>query len=135
MPPETCLLGQGNCNINQLVAEARKAMFATWWQCALLGIKEPALQSKLFATLVLPILSCAVEVWGVKRSIGEAAEVLHKGFLKSLLGNWKSTANEGCTSRLGPIFAANPLLATDLLPQDHVIGQHTPCHACNDGGV
>ena len=43
---------------------------------------------------MLPILSYGVEVWGVKSSLGEAAEVLHRSFLKSLLGIRKSTSNE-----------------------------------------
>ena len=51
------------------MAASRKAMFAIWRRCAeqgLLGIKDPALQCKLFDTLVLPILSSgvAIEVWG-----------------------------------------------------------------------
>ena len=61
-----------------LVVAAKKAMFAMRRRCALLGIRDPALQCKLFDTLVLPILSYAVEVWGVKHSFGEAAEVLHR---------------------------------------------------------
>ena len=56
-----------------LVAAARKAMFAMRRRCAELGIRDPALQCKLFDTLVLPILSYGVEVWGVKPSFGEAA--------------------------------------------------------------
>ncbi len=76
-------------------------MVATRRRCALLGIKDPALQSKLIDTKMLPILSCAVEVWGMKRSIVEAAEVLHKGFLKSLLGIQKFTANEVVLAELG----------------------------------
>lgn len=42
-----------------LVAAASKAMFAMRRRCALLGIciKDPAMQCKLFDTLVLPILS------------------------------------------------------------------------------
>jgi len=83
------------------VAAARKAIFATRRSCAPLGIRDPALQCKLFDTLVPPILSYAVEVWSVKRSIDEAAEVLHKSFLKSLLGIWKSTANEIVLAELG----------------------------------
>ncbi len=46
---------------------------------------------------MLPILSYAVEIWGVKRSYGEPAdllEVLHESFLKHWLGIRKSTANE-----------------------------------------
>ena len=49
-----------------LVAAARKAMFAMRRRCALLGIRAPAMQCKLFDTLVLPILSYACEVWAVK---------------------------------------------------------------------
>ena len=40
------------------------------------------LQCKLCDTLVPPILSCGFEVWGMKSSLGEAAEVLHRSFLK-----------------------------------------------------
>ena len=40
-----------------LVADARKAMFVVRRQCAEVGIRNPALQCKLFDTLVLPILS------------------------------------------------------------------------------
>ena len=51
--------------------------------------------------MVLPILSYGVEVWGVKASLGEAAEVLHRSFLKSLLGIRKSTSNEVVLAELG----------------------------------
>lgn len=84
-----------------LVVAAKKAMFAMRRRCALLGIRDPALQCKLFDTLVLPILSYAVEVWGVKHSFGEAAEVLHRSFLKHLLGIRKSTTNEIVLAELG----------------------------------
>ena len=84
-----------------LVAAARKAMFAMRRRCAEVGMRDPALQRKLFDTLVLPILSYGVEVWGVKSSLGEAAELLHRSFLKSLLGIWKSTSNEIVLAELG----------------------------------
>ena len=46
-----------------LVATAKKALFAMRRRSALLGIRDPALQCKLFDTLVLPILSYGCEVW------------------------------------------------------------------------
>ena len=88
-----------------LVAAARKAMFAMRRQCAEVGIRNPALQCKRFDILVLPILSYGVEVWGVKSTLGEVTEVLHRSFLRSLLEIWKSTsievANEVVLTELG----------------------------------
>ena len=66
-------------------------MFAVQRRCSELGIRDSALQCKLFDTLVLLILSYGVEVWGVRPSLGEAANVLLGSFLKSLLGIWKPT--------------------------------------------
>ena len=64
-----------------LMTVARKALFAIciWQCCAQLGIRDPALQCKLFDTLVLPILSYAYgcAVWGVDAKCGAAAEALH----------------------------------------------------------
>ena len=84
-----------------LVAAARKAMFAMRRRCALLGIRDPAMQCKLFDTLVLPILSYACEVWAVNPNVGEAAEVLHRSFLKHLLGVEICTANETVLAEFG----------------------------------
>ena len=70
-------------------------------RCALLGIRDPALQCKLFDTLVLPILSYGCEVWGVDARCGAAAEPLHKGFMKSLLGVRKSVATHMVLAELG----------------------------------
>ena len=81
-----------------LVAAARKAMFAMRRRCALLGIRDPALQCKLFDTLVLPILSYGAEVWGVP---GSFVEAVHKNFLKHWLGIRKSTTNEIVLAELG----------------------------------
>ena len=102
-----------------LMAAARKAMFAMRRRCAEVRSRNPPLQCKLFDTFVLPILSYGVEVWGVKSSLGEAAEVLHRSFQKTLLGIRKFTSNEvrkrldqskphqmrlerGCSSITGP---------------------------------
>ena len=84
-----------------VVAAARKAMFAMRRRCALLGIRDPAMQCKLFDTLVLPILSYACEVWAVNTNVGEAAEVLHRSFLKHLLGVRICTANEIALAEFG----------------------------------
>ena len=57
--------------------------------------------------LVLPIfpwyviLSYVCEVWTVSPSVGEAAEVLHRGFLRHLLGVRISTMNEIVLAELG----------------------------------
>jgi len=58
-----------------------------------LPISDPKVRCKLFDSLVLPILSYASEVWGVNGGIGDAAELLHRQFLKRMLGVRDSTAN------------------------------------------
>ena len=50
---------------------------------------------------MLPILSYGCEVWGVDAKCGAAAEALHKGFLKSLLGVRKSIATHMVLAELG----------------------------------
>ena len=70
-------------------------------RCAWLGIRDPALRRKLFDTLELPTVSYGCEVWGVNPKIGEAAELLHRDFLKHLLGVRKSTMNEIVLAELG----------------------------------
>ena len=84
-----------------LVAAARKAMFAMRRRCALLGIRDPAMQCKLFDTLVLPILSYACEVWAVTPNVGEAAEVLRRTFLMHMSGVRTCTANEIVLAEFG----------------------------------
>ena len=71
-----------------LVATARKALFAVRQRCALLGIQDPALQCKLFDTLVLPILSYGCEVWGLDtdaKLLRCNSRSLHRDFLRRLL--------------------------------------------------
>ena len=70
-------------------------------RCALLGLRDPALQCKLFDTLVLPILSYGCEVWSVDAKRGVAAETLHKGLLKSLLSVRNSVATHMVYAELG----------------------------------
>ena len=59
------------------------------------------MQCKLFDTLVLPILSYACKVWDVNPNVGEAAEVLHRSFLKHWLGVGICTANETALAEFG----------------------------------
>ena len=49
----------------------------------------------------VPILSYACEVWAVNPNVGEAAEVLHRSFLKHLLGVETCTANETVLTEFG----------------------------------
>jgi len=69
-----------------LVATGNKALFAMRRRCALLSIRDPAVQCKSFDTLVLPILSYGCEVWGVYTQCGAAEQALHRDFLRRLLG-------------------------------------------------
>ena len=64
-------------------------------------ISDPELRCKLFESLVLPILSYASEVWGIDEKLGEAAELLHRHFLKHILGIRDSTANVIVLAELG----------------------------------
>ena len=74
-------------------------------RCALLGIQDPAVQCKLFDTLVLRILSYGCEVWGVDTKCSVAAEALHRNFLRRLLGVRKSTANHRRNLRIQEVAA------------------------------
>ena len=60
------------------------------------------LRSASFLTYwFLPILSYSCAVWAVEPKIGEGAEVLHRQFLKQLLGVRKSTANQIVLAEFG----------------------------------
>ncbi len=86
--------------VSQLVSSAKKAMHSMNRRCALLAISDPGLRCKLFDSL-LPILSYASEVWAVDDKLGDAAELLHRQFLKNLLGVSDSTANVIVLAELG----------------------------------
>ena len=70
-------------------------------RCAQLHITDPALQCKLFNSLVLTVLSYACEVWAVDQKASLAAEKLHRQFLKQLLHVRKSTASEIVLAEFG----------------------------------
>ena len=77
-----------------LVAAAKKATHAMRRRCVALHLSDPATICKLFDTLVLPILSYSCAVWAVDPKVGKKAELLHKQFLKQLLGVRNSTTNQ-----------------------------------------
>ena len=87
--------------VSQLVSSAKKAMHSINRRYALFPISDPELRCKLFDSLVLPILSCASEVWSVDEKIGDTAELLHRQFLMHLLGVKDSTANVVVLAELG----------------------------------
>ena len=79
--------------VSKLVSAANKAMHAMNRRCAFLHISDPKQRCQLFDSLVLPILSYASEVWAVDAKVGDAAEQLHRQFLKHVLGVRGNTAN------------------------------------------
>ncbi len=78
--------------VSQLVSAAKKAMHSMNRRCALLPTSD---------SLLLPILRYASEVWGVDEKIGDAAELLHRQFLKHILDDRDSTANVIVLAELG----------------------------------
>jgi len=80
--------------VKYLVAAGKKAVHAMRRRCISLHLSDPATICKLFDILVLPILSYSCEVWAVNPKVGAKAELLHRQFLKQLLGVRKSTTNQ-----------------------------------------
>jgi hypothetical protein len=72
--------------IQRLTMSRKKAVFTLRRTCAELRIFDPALQCQLFDTLVKPMLSYGCEVWS-DHMAREQLEVVHRAFLKSLLGS------------------------------------------------
>ena len=87
--------------VSHLVSAAKKAVHAMRIRCAYLHLRDPRQQCKLFDTLVLPILSYGSEVWATDPKIGAAAEVVHRQFLKRLIGIRDSTATDLVLAELG----------------------------------
>ena len=80
--------------VSHLVSAATKAVHALKRRCAHLHSTDPALQCRLFNSLMLPMLSYASEVWAVDPKLDDAAEKLHRQFLKQLLDIRTKTATE-----------------------------------------
>ncbi len=79
-----------NSAMEDLATTNRHSLFALnhWW--AELRIMDVKLRCDLFNTLVHSTASYAHEVWVDSKKI-KAIEVMYEGFLKSLLGVWKTT--------------------------------------------
>ena len=87
--------------VEYLVAAAKKAVHAMRRRCISLHLSDPATRCKLFDILVLPILSYSCEVWAVNPKVGAKAELVHRQFLKQLLGIRKSTTTQIVLAEFG----------------------------------
>ena len=94
--------------IAQRCASARKAAFAVRHQCCRQGITSLDCVLKLFTAKVLPILSYGCEVWfgtcctdSTKRRWAEAAEQVHRDFLRGILGVSRRAPNAAVYAEFG----------------------------------
>jgi hypothetical protein len=78
--------------IQRLAMSRKKAVFALQRRCAELRIFDLALQCQLFDALVKLVLSYGCEVWS-DHMAHEQLEVVHRAFLKSLLGVSTTTSS------------------------------------------
>ena len=97
--------------MEHLAAAGRRAVFALRRRCADLKINDPAIVCQLFDALVKPVISYGCELW-VNESATESLEILHRSFLKSLLGVNGTTPTQNCIVRVwsispGAYFGSN----------------------------
>ncbi len=88
MPPKMAY------GIEYLVAAATKAVHAMRWCFISLHPSDAATICKLFDISVLPLLSYSCKVRAVNPKVVAKAELVHRQFLKQLLGVRKSTTNQ-----------------------------------------
>jgi len=72
--------------IQRLTMSRKKVVFALRHKCAKLRIFDLALQCQLFDALVKPVLSYGCKIWS-DHIAREQLEVVHRAFLKLLLGS------------------------------------------------
>ena len=80
-----------------------RAQLALFSRCAELGIGDPALRMQLWDSLVQPTLLYGVEFWGTM-DIGKgvlAGDLLHRDFLRRLLGVHSGTPNMAVLAEVG----------------------------------
>jgi hypothetical protein len=94
---------------------AERAQLAMYSRCKQLGIQDPALKLQLWDALVKPTLLYGVEFWGAG-DVGKgvlAADLVHRAFLRRLLGVRTGTPNMAVLAEVGRyplvVFAAKML--------------------------
>ena len=94
---------------------AERAQLAMFSRCNQLGIEDPALKLRLWDALVQPTLMYGVEFWGA-RDVSKgvlAADLVHRAFLRRLLGVRTGTPNMSVLAEVGRypmvVFAAKVL--------------------------
>ena len=120
---------------------ARAALHDCRARCAALGVESAPAQLRLFSALVESKLSCGAEVWGMQLAAKAAAagggstrcaaEKLHLGYLRQLLGVRQSTPNAVVLAETGvrPLWARWLLRTTRLwkralaAPEDSLLRQ------------
>lgn len=92
---EVAHTGSSSAALDALSAAGSRACSALRSRCAEIHLYDPHLKVQLFDSLVQPILLHGAEIWGVTSQIGlnsfgkqerDGTEVVHRGFLRSLLG-------------------------------------------------
>ena len=85
-------------------AAAQRAALALHNRCHDLSLHDPALQLHLFDALVRPVMLYGVETWGPGALCGsgmDTCEVVHRKFLRCLLGVRTGTPNASVLGELG----------------------------------
>jgi len=85
--------------VEHLATASRHSLYALNHYCAELHIMDVKLHYDLFNTLVRSIASYACEVWVDSKK--KAIKVMYRGFLKSLLGVWKTTSTSIMLAEFG----------------------------------
>ena len=85
-------------------ASAQRAALALQHRCHDLSLHDPALQLHLFDALVRPVMLYGVETWGPGALCGsgmDTCELVHRKFLRSVLGVRTGTPNVAVLGELG----------------------------------
>ena len=85
-------------------ASAQRAALALQHRCHDLSLHDPALQLHLFDALVRPVMLYGVETWGPGALCGsgmDTCELVHRKFLRSILGVRTGTPNAAVLGELG----------------------------------